>query len=200
MGHTKTGLADLPDPRRVQPLQRARTVRQPAREPTGLSRPPSRRCGGGIVCEHLHLIERNHHGSGQTDYYFLELPAAFKHLQAALLKQPGVDREMVEVLGLVLHHNEPAVLSAVEPALEAGAPCKNDILNVLHRLIDSNPAPAPVTSPRAFELSAQPQADVLRQDRMRAARHASRPRHRLHRHYAARTLDARHGARRERTG
>lgn len=64
---------------------------------------------GRIVCEHQRLIERNHHSAGQTVYDwhhylavlqrkpgalrngapFLELPAAFKRLQAALLKQLG---------------------------------------------------------------------------------------------------------------
>jgi hypothetical protein len=55
---------------------------------------------------------------------------------------------MVEVLALVLHHDEQAVLAAVELALESGAASKTHILNVLHRLLDGKPAPAPVTSPR----------------------------------------------------
>ena len=148
---------------------------------------------GQIVCEHQRLIERNHHGAGQTVYDwrhylavlqrkpgalrngapFLELPAAFKRLQAALLKQPGGDREMVEVLALVLHHDEQAVLAAVELALESGAASKTHILNVLHRLLDGKPAPAPVTSPQALKLSVEPQANVLRYDQLREVRYAS---------------------------
>jgi hypothetical protein len=54
-----------------------------------------------------------------------------------MLKTPGSDREMVEILTLVLQRDEQAVLAAVELALEAGAPSKTDILNVLLRLIDS---------------------------------------------------------------
>jgi hypothetical protein len=74
---------------------------------------------GQIVCEHQRLIERNHRGAGQTVYDwrhylavlqrkpgalrngapFLELPPVFKRLQAALVKQPGGDREIVEILG-----------------------------------------------------------------------------------------------------
>lgn len=65
------------------------------------------------------------------------------------------------------------MLSAVEIALEAGAPSKTHILNVLHRLIDNKPAPAPVTSPQALKLAVEPQADVLRYDRLREVRHAS---------------------------
>ena len=38
-----------------------------------------------------------------------------------MLKTPGGDREMVEILALVLQHDEQAVLAAVELALEAGA-------------------------------------------------------------------------------
>ena len=148
---------------------------------------------GQIICEHQRLIERNHHGAGQTVYDwrhylavlqrkpgalrngapFLELPVAFKRLQTALLKQPGGDREMVEVLALVLHHDEQAVLAAVELALESGAASKTHILNVLHRLLDGKPAPAPVTSPQALKLAVEPQANVLRYDQLREVRYAS---------------------------
>ena len=46
---------------------------------------------------------------------------------------------MVEILALVLHHDEQAVLAAVELALESGAASKTHILNVLHRLLDGKP-------------------------------------------------------------
>ena len=77
---------------------------------------------------------------------------------------------MVEVLALVLHHDEQAVLAAVELALESGAASKIHILNVLHRLLD---APAPVTSPQALKLSVEPQAKVLLYDQLREVRYAS---------------------------
>ena len=64
----------------------------------------------------------------------VELPPAFRALQQRMLKTPGGDREMVEILALVLQHDEQAVLAAVELALEAGAPTKTHILNLLHRL------------------------------------------------------------------
>ena len=148
---------------------------------------------GQLLCEHQRVIERNHHGAGQTIYDwrhylavlqrkpgalrngapFQELPPAFKRLQALLLKQRGGDREMVEILALVLHHDEQAVLAAVELALEAGAPSKTHILNVLHRLVDGRPAPAPVTSPQALRLVVEPMANVLRYDQLREVRHAT---------------------------
>jgi hypothetical protein len=41
---------------------------------------------------------------------FAELPDAFRTLQQHLLKKPGGDREMVDILALVLQHDEQAVL------------------------------------------------------------------------------------------
>src|SRR3546814_5084788 len=60
---------------------------------------------------------------------FLELPEDFQRLQRHLLRNPGGDREMVEILALVLHHDEEAVLTAVAMALDAGVPTKTHILN-----------------------------------------------------------------------
>ena len=60
-----------------------------------------------------------------------------------MLKTPGGDREMVEILALVLQHDEQAVLAAVELALEAGAPTKTHIRNLLHRLVDGKPTDTP---------------------------------------------------------
>ena len=61
---------------------------------------------------------------------------------------------MVEILALVLQHDEQAVLCAVELALEAGVPTKTHVLNLLHRLIDGK---APQARPR----STRPQALAL---------------------------------------
>lgn len=89
---------------------------------------------GQVLCEHARIIERSHHQPGRTVYDwrhylaviqrkpgalrngapFVDLPEAFRRLQGYLLKHPGGDREMVEILALVLHHDEQAVLSAVE--------------------------------------------------------------------------------------
>ncbi len=152
---------------------------------------------GHILCEHPRIIERSHHLPGRTVYDwhhylaviqrkpgalrngapFAELPEAFRQLQSHLLKRPGGDREMVEILALVLQHDEQAVIAAVELALEGGVPTKTHILNVLHRLIDGKPASAPpVTTPQALTLSREPRADVERYDALRTAqevRHAS---------------------------
>jgi hypothetical protein len=118
---------------------------------------------GQVLCEHGRIIDRSHQKPGRTIYDwrhylavvqrkpgalrngapFLEMPEAFRHLQAGLLKRPGGDKEMVEILSLVLHHDEQAVLCAVELALEDGVPTKIHVLNILHRLIDGKAPPAP---------------------------------------------------------
>jgi len=94
-----------------------------------------------------------------------------------MLKTPGRDREMVEILALVLQHDEQAVLAAVELALEAGAPTKTHILNLLHLLVDGKPIEAPpVKPPNALALATEPQANLERYDALREtreARHAS---------------------------
>ncbi len=142
---------------------------------------------GQVICEHRRIIQRGHHDSGQTLYDwrhylavlqrkpgalrngapFTDLPNGFKRLQVALLKQAGGDREMVEVLALVLHHDEQAVLAAVELALEAGVATKTHVLNVLHRLIDGKPPVQPVTAPQALQLTTEPLANVVRYDALR---------------------------------
>ncbi|QIE30457.1 hypothetical protein SBC2_85340 (plasmid) [Caballeronia sp. SBC2] len=97
---------------------------------------------------------------------FAEFPAGFKRLQAILLKHAGGDREMVEILALVLLHDEQAVLTAVELALEAGTPSKQTVLNFLSRLLDGAPVP-PLRAPQAAALRVEPEANVSRYDRLR---------------------------------
>src|SRR3546814_9365147 len=107
---------------------------------------------------------------------------------------------MVEILALVLHHDEEAVLTAVAMALDAGVPTKTHILNLLHRLLDGKPVTTPpVTAPQALRLVSEPMANVDRYDALRGeARHASCSRHRRSRCDAARLDNARHGAGRDR--
>ena len=151
---------------------------------------------GQILCEHARIIDRSHQGPGRTIYDwrhylavvqrkpgalrngapFLEMPDAFRHLQAHLLKRAGGDREMAEILALVLQHDEQAVLHAVELALEAEVPTKTHILNLLHRLLDGKPIDVPpIDAPQALNLDCEPEANVLRYDSLRDGRrrHAS---------------------------
>ena len=75
---------------------------------------------------------------------------------------------MVEILALVLQHDEEAVLCAVELALEASLPTKTHILNLLHRLVDGKTPAAAVNAPQALVLSREPQANVERYDALRS--------------------------------
>ncbi len=142
---------------------------------------------GQIICQHPRIIERSHHLPGRTVYDwrhylaviqrkpgalrngapFADLPEAFRRLQSGLLKRPGGEREMVEILALVLQHDEEAVLCAVELALEAGLPTKTHVLNILHRLVDGKAPAAAVNAPQALALRQEPQANVDRYDALR---------------------------------
>ena len=143
---------------------------------------------GRVLCEHGRIIERSHHLPGRTIYDwrhylavvqrkpgalrngapFTEMPDAFRQLQGQFLRRPGGDREMVEILSLVLHHDEQAVLCAVELALEAGVPTKTHVLNILHRLLDGKPTSiAAIDAPQALSLRREPKANVARYDALR---------------------------------
>ena len=75
---------------------------------------------------------------------------------------------MAEILALVLHHDEQAVLCAVELALDAGVATKTHVLNILHRLSDANAPPAPpIDAPQALRLAQEPVANVERYDGLR---------------------------------
>jgi hypothetical protein len=95
-----------------------------------------------------------------------------------MLRKPGGDREMVDILALVLQHDEQAVLIAVELALEEGVPTKTHVLNLLHRLIDGKVVGGPpLDTPQALTLRREPKANVERYDGLRTpiagGRHAS---------------------------
>ena len=153
---------------------------------------------GNILCEPVRMIQRSHKLPAQTIYDwrhylavvqrkpgalrngapFLELPIPFRQLQEQMLRKPGGDREMVDVLALVLHHDDQAVLTAVEMALAAGVPTKTHVLNLLHRLVDGKVVGGPpLDTPQALILRREPKANVERYDGLRAqiagGRHAS---------------------------
>ena len=60
---------------------------------------------------------------------------------------------MVDILALVLQHDEGAVLCAVKLALEGGVATKTHVLNVLHRLTDGANAATVIDAPRALVLN-----------------------------------------------
>lgn len=88
---------------------------------------------GKTVCEHPRIIDRSHRKPGKAIYdwrhylaviqrkpgalrngaQFRKMPDAFRQLQDHMLCKDGGDREMVDILSLVLQQNEEAVLCAV---------------------------------------------------------------------------------------
>lgn len=107
-----------------------------------------------VIAIHERVFSRDHSVSGRTVYDwrhylsavqrrpgalpndapFAELPESFKRLQSQLLKHPGGDREIVDVLALVLLHNKSLVEQAVAESLKLEWPSKQHVLNCLNRL------------------------------------------------------------------
>ncbi len=145
-----------------------------------------------LIAEHPRFFNRDHKGPGKTSYDwrhylavvqrkpgalrngapFTELPSSFKRLQSMLLKRPGGDREMVDILALVLHHDEQKVEQAIDLALSSGRVSKQHVTNSLMRLLEG-PKPAPMTTPPALKLVNEPQANTHRYDSLREKHHAS---------------------------
>ena len=139
-----------------------------------------------VIASHARVFCRDHSTSGKTIYDwrhylsvvqrkpgalrngapFAELPESFRQLQALLLKRPGGDREMVDVLALVLLHDEQRVEQAVTEALKVEQPSKQHVLNCLSRIGDP-PKPKPSLPPPALKLVTEPRADTDRYDRLR---------------------------------
>ena len=93
---------------------------------------------GQVIAEHKRVIDRNHRNNASQTIYdwrhylavlqrkpgalrngapFASLPTAFLQLQAILSKRTGGEREMVEILALVLYHDQHLIVQAVEQAL-----------------------------------------------------------------------------------
>jgi hypothetical protein len=144
---------------------------------------------GQILCEHTRIIHRSHNLPMKTVYDwrhclavvqrkpgalwngapFLELPSAFRQLQEHMLRKPGGDGEMVDILALVLQHDEQAVLTAVELALAESVPTRTHVLNLLHRLVDGKVISGPpLDTPQALALQREPKANVERYDALRS--------------------------------
>lgn len=100
---------------------------------------------------------------------FNDLPAPLQTLRRSLLREPGGDRVMAQVLALVPTAGLEAVLIAVELALHSAPPSGRvsveHVLNVLGRL---NAAPPPQNAATALKVMTPPLADTARYDSLRA--------------------------------
>lgn len=143
-----------------------------------------------VVAEHVRVFSRDRRPPGQTVYDwrhylsvvqrkpgalrngapFLELPESFRQLQSRLLKRIGGDREMVDILALVLLHDERLVEQAIANALASGEPSKQHVLNCLSRL-EEPLRPQPLKPPPALKLVTEPLANTARYDDLRRVHH-----------------------------
>ncbi|MGA7964978.1 MAG: IS21 family transposase [Gammaproteobacteria bacterium] len=114
---------------------------------------------------YLSVVQRKP-GALRNGAPFSELPESLRQLQARLLKRPGGDREMVDVLALVLLHDERLVEQAVAEALRIERPSKQHVINCLSRLAQA-PRPEPSATPSALKLVTEPRADTQRYDQLR---------------------------------
>ncbi len=128
-----------------------------------------KRQGGRTVYDWRHYLAvvQRKPGALRNGAPFHELPAGFRQLQAILVKREGGDREMADILALVLHHDEAKVEQAVEMAMQGGMAGKQHVLNCLHRL-EQAPRPEPVRPPEPLRLIEEPVADTGRYDGLRA--------------------------------
>jgi len=144
-----------------------------------------------VVSEHVRVFSRDHRPPGKTMYDwrhylavvqrkpgalrngapFNELPVSFRRLQTMLLKRQGGDREMADVLALVLLHDEKLVEQAVEAALHSGMPSKQHVMNCLSRLSETS-TPLLLDPPPALTLVTEPIANTQRYDILRGGQHA----------------------------
>ena len=99
---------------------------------------------------------------------FADMPEALQRLRRGLLRNPGGDRVMAQVLAIVLSAGLDAVLVAIELALESGPPGKvsvEHVVNVLNRL---NAQPVPPTAATLLKVSTPPLANTARYDSLRS--------------------------------
>jgi transposase len=112
---------------------------------------------------YLPLIERKP-GALRNGAPFADLPEPLQNLLRALLRRPGGDRVMAQVLTAVPRFGLEAVLVAVELVLESGHPSAEHVLNVLARLHEGPPPQAVETS---LTVRTAPVADLQRYDALR---------------------------------
>ena len=99
---------------------------------------------------------------------FADLPGPLQQLRRALLRHPGGDRTMAQVLAIVPTAGLDAVLVAVELALETGAPGKVSVEHVINVLGRLNAAPVPQNAATTLQVTTPPLANTARYDSLRA--------------------------------
>jgi Mu transposase-like protein len=94
------------------------------------------------------------------------LPIAIRRVQRKLERQPGGDRQMVDILSAVLTDGIDAVEAACAEALVHNVHSAGVVLNILARHREP-PPPLTITTPDALRLACEPIADCNRYDSLR---------------------------------
>ena len=96
---------------------------------------------------------------------FASLPEPLRVLQKRLLRRPGGDRIMVQVLSAIPRHGLGAVMSAATAMLGAGVVNGEQVLNWLSWFTQTPTTTAGILAP--ISLKEEPQANVTRYDYLR---------------------------------
>jgi hypothetical protein len=115
---------------------------------------------------YIPLIQRKP-GALRNGAPFADMPEPLQQLRRALLRDPGGDRVMAQVLAIVPTAGLDAVLVAVELALEGtqrGRVSVEHVLNVLGRL---NAVQAPESAATVLQVATKPLANTERYDSLR---------------------------------
>jgi transposase len=119
--------------------------------------------------EHYIPLVQRKPGALRNGAPFADMPEPLQQLRRALLRDPGGDRVMAQVLAIVPTAGLDAVLVAIELALEGtrqGRVSVEHVRNVLGRL---NAVPAPESAATALQVSTPPLANTERYDSLRVA-------------------------------
>jgi hypothetical protein len=123
----------------------------------------------GQVCydwqHYIPLVERKP-GALRNGAPFADLPTPLQQLRRGLMRHPGGDQVMAQVLAAVPVHGLDAVLVAVELVIESGALSAEHVLNVLARI---NASPIPASVETSLHLMEAPLANTGRYDSLRDA-------------------------------
>jgi len=95
-----------------------------------------------------------------------DLPIPIRRVQRKLERQPGGDRQMVDILSAVLTDGIDAVEAACAEALSHNVHSAGVVLNILARHREP-PPPRTITTPDALRLACEPIADCNRYDSLR---------------------------------
>lgn len=119
------------------------------------------------VQHYIPLLQRKP-GALRNGAPFADMPEPLQRLRRGLLRNPGGDRVMAQVLAIVLTAGLDAVLVAIELALESGPPGKVSVEHVVNVLSRLNAQPVPPTAATRLRVTTALRANTARYDSLRS--------------------------------